>query len=268
MAYSPDKIITEALSRQDLVEGLRQLGVREGMTLEVHSSMSRFGYVIGGSQTVVDALMDAVGYNGTLVMPLQASSNTEPSYWENPPLERQLWQKARDGIPAYDPDATEFNWMGAVVNNLNRRHGAYRSSHPSCGFVTFGRYGKLIAHTQDLDFGLSENSPLGTMYGLPNTYILLLGVDYDNCTAMHLSEYRSNTRDIILQGGAMEENGYRKWVRYLDLDYDSDEFPDIGQQMEKKGLVQTGKIGEAVCHFMKFADTVDFATEYLKKKHA
>ncbi len=266
MVTSNTKTLDTAISKKDIISDLRKLGLQEGMTVEVHSSLSSFGYVIGGAQTVVDALMETVGYEGTLVMALQDSNNNEPSYWSRPPIERELWEKVRNSMPAFNPNESEFKSMGDITNNLNRRAGAYRSYHPSCAFVTFGKYGKLIANKHELDFGLGEQSPLGTIYGLPS-YVLLIGVDYDNCTGMHLAEYRSGVRKILLQGGAIEENGYRKWVKYLDIDLDSDEFLEIGKEFEKKGLVTIGKVGNSKCKFFKFAEIVDFATEYLKNKY-
>lgn len=264
MSSSPSILTSkETFSKKDLVSQFKKLGVRPGMTLEVHSSLKSIGYVIGGAQAVVDALMEAVGFDGTLVMCIQSSENSEPAFWENPPAERRLWQKIRDNTPAYNPDSSQFENMGQIANNLNRRAGTYRSSHPMCGFVTYGKYGKLIAQNQSLDFGLGEQSPLATMYQLPS-YILLIGVGYDNCTGMHLGEYRSGVRPIILQGGAIEENGTRKWVKYLECDLDSDDFPEIGKKMEEKGIVTIGKVGNAECRLMKFNEAVDFTCDYLK----
>ncbi len=266
MGSSVTQQVKEIVTRKDIVSGLQLLGVQEGMVLEVHASMKSLGYVIGGAQSVVDALIEAVGFDGTVVMPIQASENTEPSFWENPPVDRQLWKKIRENMPAFKPDESDIANMGAITENLNRRPGAYRSYHPSCAFVTYGRYGKLISQKQSLDFALSEESPLGQMYQMPS-YVLLMGVDYDRCTAMHLAEYRSNARQVILQGGAVEENGYRKWVKYLDLALDSDEFVEIGQKMELNNMVREGKVGKSNCKLFRLADAVDFASEYLQKKY-
>lgn len=52
-------------SRRSLTSDLRMLGVHKRATLIVHTSLSR----LGGAQTVVEALLDAVGPKGTLVMP-------------------------------------------------------------------------------------------------------------------------------------------------------------------------------------------------------
>ena len=266
MSSSTKETLTEVISRNDIIEDLRKLGVREGMVLEVHSSLSSLGYVVGGAQSVVDALLEAVGFNGTLVMPIQSSENTEPSFWVNPPAERQLWAKIRESTPAFKPDESDITHMGRIAENLNRRPGSYRSYHPSCAFVTYGKYGKLIAQKQSLDFPLGEQSPLAEMYNLP-TYVLLLGVGYDNCTGMHLGEYRSNARKVNLQGGAIEENGYRKWVKYLDITLDSDEFVEIGKEMEERGMVSEGTVGHAQCKLFKLADAVDRTAAWLALKY-
>ena len=107
--------ITEALTKRDLIRQLKELGVREGMVLEVHCAMHTFGYVIGGAQTVVDALIETVGYGGTIVMTIQAGDNTEPSFWIAPPISRNLWQPVRDSLPAFKPDESQFRLMGAVA---------------------------------------------------------------------------------------------------------------------------------------------------------
>ena len=52
------------VTRDTLTRGLRELGVAPGSVLQVHSSLSRLGYVEGGAETVIDALLEAVGPDG------------------------------------------------------------------------------------------------------------------------------------------------------------------------------------------------------------
>lgn len=59
-------------TRQSIADDLRALGVQEGMTLIVHSSLSSLGWVSGGPVAVVQALMDVLTEAGTLVMPTQS----------------------------------------------------------------------------------------------------------------------------------------------------------------------------------------------------
>src|SRR5689334_2343875 len=53
---------------QEIVLGLQQLGLRRGAAVEVHSSLSAFGWVEGGAPTVIQALIDVLGPDGTLIM--------------------------------------------------------------------------------------------------------------------------------------------------------------------------------------------------------
>ena len=57
------------MNRADILQGLRNLGVRSGMMLEVHSSLSSFGHIEGGADTLLAALMEALGNAGAIVMP-------------------------------------------------------------------------------------------------------------------------------------------------------------------------------------------------------
>ncbi len=59
---------TSRVDKEDIKRGLRELGVREGELVVVHSSLSSFGYVIGGADTVIDALLEVVGHTGTVIM--------------------------------------------------------------------------------------------------------------------------------------------------------------------------------------------------------
>lgn len=259
-------MIERVLTKKDLVMDFEKLGVKKGMVLEVHSSLRAFGYVVGGAQTVVDALIEVVGYEGTIVMPLQCGDNTEPSYWENPPVDRSCWQTIRDHMPAFDGRDSDAQHMGEVVANFRRRRGVYFSHHPSVSFAAYGKYAKLICSHHALNYGLSKRSPLGQMMKL-KTNVLLLGVNYDNCTGMHLAEYESGVRPIILQGGRIETDAGSQWVKYLDIDCDSAEFLVPGKMMEEKRLVKIRKIGEAQCKLFPLKTAFDFTLIYLQKKY-
>jgi hypothetical protein len=62
-------------------------GVRPGGVLLVHSSLRALGWVSGGPLTVVHALLDLLGPDGTLVVPSQTADNRDPSTWTPPPPE-------------------------------------------------------------------------------------------------------------------------------------------------------------------------------------
>ncbi|MBQ7222996.1 MAG: AAC(3) family N-acetyltransferase [Erysipelotrichaceae bacterium] len=266
MSFQSNETITAAFSRDELVSQFKALGVKEGTVLEVHSSLKSLGYVIGGAQSVVDALRECVGPEGTLVMSGQNSNNTEPVFWENPPIERSLFQKVRDHMPATIGHGSDLFWMGEIARNLAMRDEAVWSGHPNCAFYGLGAKAQYLMENQSLDFALGEDSPLGRMYA-EGAMVLLIGVGYDSCTSLHLAESRSGVRTVMVQGAALEEDGERVWKKYLDINYDSDEFPEIGEKLEAAGLVTTGQVGEADCKLFSLSEAVDLGQEYLKRKH-
>lgn len=262
--YQNNDIITVALNEKEVITQLQHLGVVEDMCLEVHVSFNSVGTVIGGPTTFVDALLKTVGENGTIVMASQDHNNSEPLFWENPPAEIRLMNKIRDNTPGYDIYTSGHHLMGIVVDNLRVRKSTYHSYHPSCGFIANGKDAKYLMANQPLSFPLSMDSPLGKMYEKENSYILLIGVNYNRATGLHLGEYLSDCRNIILQGGAVKKSGETIWKKYLDIELDSSEFIEIGREMEKRKMVRVGKVGNAVCRLFRFADAVNFVRDYLK----
>lgn len=69
-----------------IAQDLSRLGVKEGDTVLVHSSLSKLGWVCGGPQVAVHGLLQAIGTSGTLVMPAQSSDWSDPAEWGNPPF--------------------------------------------------------------------------------------------------------------------------------------------------------------------------------------
>ena len=57
------------VTKQDILEALEKVGVCKGQVLMVHTSLSSLGYVCGGAQVVIEALLEGVGREGTIMMP-------------------------------------------------------------------------------------------------------------------------------------------------------------------------------------------------------
>jgi aminoglycoside 3-N-acetyltransferase len=65
-----------SLTLSSLLSALRSLGVLPGDVSEVHTALSKFSQVEGGAKTEVDALIEAVGPSGVIVMTVYPSSVT------------------------------------------------------------------------------------------------------------------------------------------------------------------------------------------------
>lgn len=64
-----DKSRDPQVDKAAILASLRELGVKEGDTLMVHSSLSACGHIVGGAKTVIDALVEAVGEDGNFFFP-------------------------------------------------------------------------------------------------------------------------------------------------------------------------------------------------------
>ena len=63
----------------DIKAALRDVGVKKGQSIMVHTSLSSLGYVCGGAQSVIEALMENVSDEGTIMMPTQSWKNLDPA---------------------------------------------------------------------------------------------------------------------------------------------------------------------------------------------
>jgi aminoglycoside 3-N-acetyltransferase len=251
--------------KKDIVNALQQLGVKNGQNIIVHTSMKSFGFVCGGPQIIIEALIELVGKDGTIIMPTQTWKNMDPAYgvhWEEP-IE---WWDIRDNWPAYDKDITPTNTMGAVAEMFRKWSGVLRSDHPVRSFAAWGKNAQYLINNHDLSDIFGESSPIGKLYDLDG-YVLLLGTGYDKNTSIHLADERADypSKHMEKNSCAMMKDGERKWVTYSTLYVDGEEFIDIGIDFEKKYRVGNTKIGNADVRFIRQREIVDFAVEWIEK---
>jgi aminoglycoside 3-N-acetyltransferase len=116
-------------TRENLVSDLGAIGLVAGDTVLVHSSLSAIGYVVGGAQAVVLALLDVLGTEGTLVAPTHSGDLSDPSRWENPPVPVDWWPVIRETMPAFDASLTPTKRMGIIAEVIRHfpRHLAART---------------------------------------------------------------------------------------------------------------------------------------------
>ncbi|MBY6038121.1 AAC(3) family N-acetyltransferase [Fictibacillus nanhaiensis] len=250
-------------TRTSLTKDLRNLGVKEGMTIITHSSLKSLGWVVGGPVAVVQALMDIVTEEGTLVMPTHTAHYSDPAGWENPPVPKEWWPVIRDEMPAFDPKITPTYFMGAIVEAFRTFPEVIRSNHPTDSFAAWGKYKEDIIKDHSLDFGLGDQSPIGKMYDL-NGYILLLGTGYDSNTTMHLAEHRLPHSKTEENGGPLYNGEEKIWKTFTQISYREELFEEIGKAYEEGGHpVLKGKIGLADCRLIPQKNLVDFTKDWL-----
>jgi aminoglycoside 3-N-acetyltransferase len=256
---------SDVVTTASLVRDLRALGVSEGGTLLVHSSLSRLGWVAGGAQAVVDALRQVVGGAGTLVMPAHSGHLSEPSLWKHPSVPEAWWPVIRTDTPPFDPLLTPTREMGAIVECFRHVPGVVRSAHPRHSFLAVGPHAGAIIADHRLGDSLGEHSPLARSYER-DASVLLVGVGHANNTSLHLAEARAGfARQTLRNGSPMVVDGQRQWVEYDENVIDSSDFDTIGAAFAATGQERVGAVGAGSARLMSQRAIVDFAVAWMNE---
>lgn len=252
--------------KQDVLDAFAKVGVKKGQTIIVHTSLSQLGFVCGGAEIIIEALMESVGEEGTIMMPTQSWKNLDPTtgvHWEEP---EEWWQIIRDNWPAYRKEITPTNTMGAVAEMFRKWPGALRSEHPARSVAAYGKHAEFLTEGHDLSNIFGEGSPIGKLYELDG-YVLLIGVGYDKNTSIHLADVRAEYpgKHNCTEYSAIMENGKRVWKAYDTLFVDGEDFEDIGTAFEKEGKACKESLGNGTITFMRQRDIVDFAVNWIEQ---
>ncbi len=252
--------------KSDVQKALAQAGVRQGQVLMVHTSLGSIGYVCGGAQTIIEALIEAVGPEGTIMMPTQSWKNLDPEtgvHWE---VGVESYQAIREHWPPYDKALTPTNTMGAVAEMFRQWPGAVRSDHPARSVAAFGKEAAYLTKDHDLSNIFGEGSPIGKLYEL-DAFVLLIGVGYDKNTSLHLADARAvyGSKHLCTEHSAVMENGKRVWKAYDTLFVDGEDFEQIGCAFETAHPVQKATLGNACLRLMRQRELVDFAVEWIEQ---
>jgi len=230
----------------ELIKEFRKIGIQTGMELEVHSSLSSFGHMEGGAASVIEALMECVGLDGSIFMPALRLS---------PPV--ALTEEDRNkGITVKIkvlPENAEKTDMGIIADTFRQRPDV----------IT----GVGIIRTSGWGLHAEQAAKGGLDYVIHNGgKALLLGVDIYKLTAMHYMEdiLPKEISDIFVPNEEIRKKyPPEKW------------FVEVGKppvkawytiqtMAYKKGLIKDGYIGTCKYMFFDIWDVVSLYREELE----
>lgn len=255
----------EPATVSSLADDLKALGIRHGDTVMVHTSLRSLGYVIGGAQAVLDALRLAVGEGGTLVMPTQSWQLCDPAFLNEPHVPKRWWPAIRDHLPAYDPARTPTQTMGAVAELFRTQPGTRRSAHPHRSISANGPLAAELTAIHDLDCPAGERSPLSVLYD-HGARVLLLGVQANKATVLHLAEYRASyaSKHVVGNGGPVLVEGERRWLTWEEIWVDDHDFIEVVAAFAQAHPAEfrSAVVGAARSQLLSMRPLIDFAAAW------
>ncbi len=154
--------------RDEIASDLRRLGLAAGDAVCVHSSLRSLGPLENGAETVVGALFDVLGGDGTLMFP----AFTFGLLHEESPL----W--VYESTPSC---------VGYLSEYFRTAHAAMRSIHVSHSYSAVGRRAEeFLTHPLDIT-PCGADSPLAKLMRAGGK-VLQLGCGYNTLTAVHVFE--------------------------------------------------------------------------------
>jgi aminoglycoside 3-N-acetyltransferase len=266
------------VTRSELAGDLRVLGVRPGGVLMVHTRMSALGWVVGGPETVVLALLDALGSAGTLLVYLGWDDAT--AGMDRWPAD---WQAAyRAERPPFDPLHSETDrQMGRVPERVRTWPGARVSGSHHRRMAAIGARAEWVTADQPWDHAFGPGSPLARLVEADGQ-VLLLGAPLIRLTLIHHAEAlvdspqkRMTQHEVpVRNGGAVEWRAVREHdtstavgaFPYQDAVGDQEPFEVIGRAALAAGCGLTGRVGQAECHLFAARPLLDFIVAWLSER--
>ncbi|MHA6533110.1 AAC(3) family N-acetyltransferase [Paenibacillus sp. BAC0078] len=237
--------MSSIVSMSDIESGLRKLGVRKGMAVEVHSSLHSFGYVDGGAETLINALMQVVGSDGAIVMPSFKLSTRMPI--NN--VDRELGLTCKIKILQ---GAEGRSGMGIIADTFRTMQGVRTGQ----GVFRVSAWGKD-----------ADRHSLGFQHLIDiNGWALLLGVDIYSLSTMHYVEsYLPEKATNIFKPSEKARMQYPEDEWFIE----SGEPPvtawyTIQNQAYEKGMIKEGMIGDCKCMLFKVQDVIGLYRQALQ----
>jgi aminoglycoside 3-N-acetyltransferase len=260
------------ITRSRLVDELQRLGLLPGEVVMLHASVKAIGWIVGGPDMIIQALLDVLGPEGTLMMYVG---------WEEDPYLSAAWPE-EDRRRAYLEECPPFN---PVVSRANRKWsilteylrtwpGACRSNHPEASVAAVGAKARWLTTDHPLHYPYGIGSPFAKLCEA-NGKVLLLGAPLSTLTILHHAESLAQVPDkrIMRYKMPIVQGGRHVWVEIEDIDTSQgivdweggDYFKAIAQEYLSFGKGRSGKVGAAQSHLFDAAGLVEFAIQWMER---
>ncbi|MFN7939067.1 MAG: aminoglycoside 3-N-acetyltransferase [Bryobacteraceae bacterium] len=248
-------------TRVSLRRDLEKLGVRQGDLLMVHSSVRSAGPIVGGVNTLIHALFDAIGPRGTLA----AYVDFEPFFEDDDEADIPVFDK-RTAHAARD--------HGVLHETLRNWPGAQRSDHPDAGVIAIGAMAEEIVAPHPFQYGYGPGTPFERILHR-NGRVLMIGAPLDTITMLHYAEHMAQIPDkrIVRYRRLMPAAAGPVWIDFEEYDTADPVHAKLpGNCFERIALdfidqrgAPHGRIGEAPSYLFEVVELIPFAIRWIEE---
>jgi aminoglycoside 3-N-acetyltransferase len=264
------------VARSLLARDLENLGLRPGGALMVHCRMSALGHVVGGAETVVRALLDALGPGGTL-MAYTGWQDEPPGNLDT--LDEWTRRIYLEEHPAYDPRvALSRRDHGRLPEVLRTWPGSRHSGHPEAGVAAVGPLAEALTAAHPYDDAYGAGTPYARLVELGGQ-VALLGAPLETVTLVHHAEAVAEvpSKRRVSYGMPVMVGGERVWRTFSDIDtsegalpYESvlgeeDYVEHVAISALEAGAGRIGPVGEATAHLFDARGLVGHAVDWIER---
>ena len=258
------------ITRSRIVRDLRELGVLPGQAIWLHVSVKAIGWVVGGPDMVIQALLDVLTPEGTLMMLVS---------WEDGTYEMAEWPEEKqraylEECPPFDPlRSRAYRKWSILTEYLRTWPGACRSNHPDASFAAVGKAAHWITKDHPLQYGYGPGSPPAKLCEAEGQ-VLILGSALSDMTLLHHSEHMARVpgKPIVRYKAPMLIEGRREWVEIEEFDTNrhigdwkgESYFDIIPREFLASGNGRSGNVGAAQSYLFDAHSLNEFAIRWLE----
>lgn len=239
-------------TKNDLMNHIAAIGIKDDDTLLIHSSMNALGEVDGGAETVLDAFIEYLK-DGLLIFPTHT------------------WDQIQKDNDVFNPAMTP-SCVGILGNLFMKRPGVIRSWHPTHSVAALGKDAESYIKGDELcDSPCSRQGCMGQLYDR-RAKILFLGCSLKKNTYIHgveewnhipnrLTKEYTNFKIATPDGQLLDRPMYRHSSPVPDI---SQNYDKLEQPLLYLGIGKKGFIGDAVSYLCDAVEMADMTGSLLK----
>jgi aminoglycoside 3-N-acetyltransferase len=264
------------MARSRLARDLEKLGLEPGGLAMVHCRMSALGWVPGGAETIVRALLNALGPDGTL-MAYTGWQDAPPDNLDA--LDDEAKRIYLEEHPAYDPRfALARRDHGRVPEALRIWPGARHSGHPEAGVTAVGPVAEVLTAEHPYDDAYGAGTPYARLVELGGQ-VAVLGAPLDTVTIVHHAEAIAEVPDKrrVSYGSPVIVGGDRVWRTFSDINTSEGALPyerilgeepyieHIARSALAAGKGRRGSVGVATAYLFDARELVEHVVGWIER---